>query len=82
MFARRAIEEEYMGLDVEAGDHRHYFDITPLILLVGIVFAIMRFVGVGTNNQALYIFGAIAAVIFLGLSRLLYNLPRESRRIG
>ncbi|MDF5712156.1 MAG: hypothetical protein PUP90_31900 [Nostoc sp. S4] len=40
----------------------------------------MRFIGLGTSDQALYIFAGIAAAIFLGLSRLLYNLPRESQR--
>ncbi|BAZ36616.1 hypothetical protein NIES4101_25350 (plasmid) [Calothrix sp. NIES-4101] len=81
MLAIRAIEEEYLGLEVEGADHDRYFDITPLILLVGIVFVVMRFIGLGTNNQALYIFGGIAAAVFLGVGRLLYTLPRESRRI-
>ncbi|MBD2666678.1 ATP-binding protein [Richelia sinica] len=81
MLAARAVDEEYLGLEIEGADHRRYFDITPLILLAGIVFVIMRFIGLGTSDQALYIFGGIAAAIFLGLSRLLYNLPRESQRI-
>lgn len=81
MLAIRAVDEEYLGLEVEAGDHRRYFDITPLILLAGIAFVVMRFIGLGTNDQALYIFGGIAAAVFLGVSRLLYNLPRESGRI-
>ena len=81
MLAARAVDEEYLGLDVESGDHRRYFDITPLILLAGIAFVIMRFIGLGTGDQALYIFGGIAAAVFLGLSRLLYNLPPEDRRI-
>ncbi|YAF99279.1 MAG: AAA family ATPase (plasmid) [Nodularia sp. CChRGM 3473] len=81
MLAMRAVDEEYLGLEIEGADHRRYFDITPLILLAGIAFVIMRFIGLGTNDQALYIFGGIAAAIFLGLSRLLYNLPRESQRI-
>jgi hypothetical protein len=81
MLAIRAIDEEYLGLEVEGADHDRYFDITPLILLMGIVFVVMRFIGLGTNNQALYIFGGIAAAVFLGVGRLLYTLPRESRRI-
>jgi AAA domain len=81
MLAKRAVEEEHLGLDVEGADHRRYFDITPLILLGGITFVVMRFIGLGTNNQALYIFSGIAAAIFLGVSRLLYSLPRESTRI-
>lgn len=79
--AERAINEEYLGIEVEAGDHNRYFDITPLILLVGIVFVVMRFIGLGTSNQALYIFGGIAAAVFIGISRLLYSLPPESKRI-
>jgi len=82
MLAIRAIEEEYLGLDIEGADHRRYFDITPLILVLGVVFMIMRFIGLGTSDQALYIFSGIAAAIFLGLSRLLYNLPGENRRMG
>ena len=81
MLAIRAIDEEYLGLDVEAGDHRRYFDITPLILLAGVGFVVMRFIGLGTNDRALYIFSGIAAAVFLGLSRLLYNLPSEDKRI-
>ncbi len=81
MLAQRVIDEEYLGLDIEAGDHRRYADATPLVLLVGVCFVVIRFIGLGTSNQALYIFGGVLAAIFLGVSRLLYNLPRESRRI-
>jgi hypothetical protein len=81
MFAQRAVEEEYLGLEVEGADHRRYLDITPFILLAGVGFVVMRSIGLGTNNQALYIFSSIAAALFLGVSRLFYNLPRESRRI-
>ena len=72
MLAIRSIEEEYLGLDIEGADHRRYFDITPLILVVGVIFIIMRFIGLGTNNQSLYIFGGISAAVFLGLFRLFY----------
>ena len=81
MLAIRAVDEEYLGLEIEGADHRRYFDITPLILIIGVIFVIMRFIGKGTNDQALYIFGGIAAAIFMGLSRIMYNLPRENQRI-
>ena len=81
MLAIRAIEEEYLGIEIEGADHRRYFDITPLMLIAGVFFVIMRFIGLGTNNQALYIFSGISAAVFLGVSRLLYSLPREDRRI-
>jgi ABC-type dipeptide/oligopeptide/nickel transport system ATPase subunit len=81
MLAQKAIDEEYLGLEVEGADHNRYLDVTPLIVLVGVGFMVLRFVGLGTNNHALYIFSGIGAAIFLGVSRLLYNLPQESRRI-
>ena len=81
MLAVRVIDEEYLGLDIEGGDHHRYVDGTPLLLLVGIIFVVFRFIGLGTSNQALYIFGGIAAAVFLGVSRLLYSLPKDSRRI-
>ncbi|MEA5595709.1 AAA family ATPase [Rivularia sp. UHCC 0363] len=81
MLAIRAVEEEYLGLEFEGADHNRYFDITPFILFAGIIFMVMKFIGVGMNDQSLYIFSSILASIFLGLSRLLYKLPRESQRL-
>lgn len=81
MLAIRVIDEEYIGLDIEAGDHRRYADATPLLLLVGVFFVVIRFIGLGTGDQALYVFGGIVAAIFLGISRLMHYLPRESKRI-
>lgn len=79
--AAKTIEEEYLGLDIEAGDHRRYIDGTPLLLLIGVGFVVIRFIGLGTNNQALYVFAGIFAAVFLGVSRLLYYLPGDGRRI-
>ena len=82
MLAKRAIEEGFLGIQNEAGDHGRYFDITPLLLLVGIVFICYRFIGLGTGNQSLYILAGIGGAIFLGVARLSYYLPKESRRIS
>ncbi|WP_243418706.1 ATP-binding protein [Synechocystis sp. PCC 6803] len=82
MLAKRAVEEGFLGIQNEAGDHGRYFDITPLLLLVGIVFICYRFIGLGTGNQSLYILAGIGGAIFLGVARLSYYLPKESRRIS
>jgi hypothetical protein len=81
MLAIRAIDEEYLGLDIEAGDHKRYLDITPLILLLGTGFFVMRFVALGANNPTLYVMTGAVGALFLGISRVLYGLPKESRRI-
>ena len=81
MLAQRAIDEEYLGLEVETADHGRYIDITPFILVVGVIFMVFKFIGRGTDDRTLYLFSGIGGAIFMGLSRLLYNLPPESRRI-
>ncbi|MDF5724993.1 MAG: hypothetical protein PUP91_31985 [Rhizonema sp. PD37] len=81
MLAQRVIDEEYLGLEFEGADHNQYLDITPLILIAGVGFIVLRFIGLGTNNHNLYIASGIGAAVFLGFSRLLYNLPQESKRI-
>ena len=81
MLAKRVIEEEYLGLDVEAGDHHRYFDLTPLILLVAVVLMVMRFFTLGLNNPSLYIMTAMFGTLMMGISRVLYRLPKESQRI-
>jgi hypothetical protein len=78
MLAQRAIDEEYLGLEVETSDHRRYVDLTPMILSLGLVFMVLRFIGLGTDNRSLYLLSGIGAVIFMGFSRVLYVLPKES----
>ena len=81
MLAQRAINEEYLGLEIEVADHGRYVDITPFILIAGIVFMVLRFIGRGTDDRTLYLISGIGGVVFMGFSRLLYNLPQESRRV-
>jgi hypothetical protein len=80
--AERAIDEELIGTSIEGGDHGLYFDITPLIAMIGVIFICLRFIGLGTNNQALYIFSGIGAACFMGFTLAVRSLPKESRRIG
>ena len=81
MMAQRVIDEEYLGLEVETGDHTRYFDMTPVILLVGVVFAVMRFMALGTHNSALYILTGAGGALFMGASYAMRALPKEGRKI-
>lgn len=81
LLAQRAVEEEMLGIDQETSDSDIYRDITPLIMLVGVIFVCYRFIGLGTNNQSLYIMAGIGAAVFIGLFRILSSLPKESKRI-
>jgi hypothetical protein len=81
MLAQRIIEEEYLGLDPETGDHSRYFDITPLILLLGAVFIVIRFIALGTSNPTLYILAGSIGALTLTFGRVLSAMPKDSRRI-
>jgi len=82
LLAIRAIEEEYLGVEMEGGDHQRYADATPIILFAGTIFIVIRFIGLGTKQFNVYLFASIAGSIFLGISRLMYHLPKENKRIG
>jgi len=58
-----AIQEPYL--------QRKYFDLTPIVLLSIASFAVLRFIGLGTNDTLLYIIGGIAFIVFMAFSRLL-----------
>ncbi|MDX1920074.1 MAG: ATP-binding protein [Candidatus Caenarcaniphilales bacterium] len=50
---------------------RKYFDLTPVVILGVASFAVLRFIGLGTNDTLLYIMGGIAFVIFMAFSRIM-----------
>jgi AAA domain len=80
--ACKAIDEEYLGLDVEVGDRADYFDVTPLIILLGTVFVMARFFAIGTDNRLLYVFAGMGGALLLGLSYMLRSLPKDSKRVN
>jgi energy-coupling factor transporter ATP-binding protein EcfA2 len=82
MLAQRAIKEEHIGLEVEAGDHKRYIDITPLILAIGVLLIAVRFLARGIDDKTLYIISGVGGALFMGFSRVFYSLPKEGRRMG
>lgn len=82
--ARRIIEEFYLGIgsDEEASDAINiYFDAAPLVLILGIIIVSMRFVALGINNPEMYIFAGVGSTIFIFISKLLFRIPPDSRRV-
>jgi hypothetical protein len=80
--AVKAIDEEYLGLDVEAGDRGDYFDVTPLLILLGTGFVMARFFAIGTDNRLLYVFAGMGGALLLGVSYMLRSLPKDSKRVN
>lgn len=82
MLAKRAIQEEYLGLPNTDPDHTQWIDGTPF-LIAGIAwFTVVRFLGLGFGSTSLYLLGGILTVA-VGIVRLIfYSLPRKSARLG
>jgi len=57
MFARRAVNEEYLGLEDQAPDHDQWIDITPFIIAALMCLVVVRFLGLGPNSKTLYLVG-------------------------
>jgi hypothetical protein len=80
--AIRSIDEEYLGLEVEAGDRGDYFDITPLLIAAATGFVMLRFFAIGTDSRLLYVVAGMCGALFIGLTHLLRSLPKESKKIN
>ena len=74
MLARKVIRNEALGLNQKAKpEHSQYLDISPIIISSLMAFGIVRFIGMGTGNKGLYIFGGIsliAAMMFKQLGQI------------
>jgi hypothetical protein len=80
--AIRSIDEEYLGLDVEGGDRGDYFDVTPLLILLGTGFVMLRFFAVGTDNRLLYVIAGMCGALLIGVTYMLRSLPKDSKRVS
>jgi len=70
LLARKVIQEESLGINKRKPQHTQYVVIMPIIVACLMSFGIIRFVGMGTNNKALYIFGGASLVAGMTLKQL------------
>ena len=81
--AKRVIHEELMGIgDEMSTDHRQYIDGTPFLIASLSAISIVRFIGIGMGDKALYMVGGIAMILAMTLRTLFYSLNRKSTRLG
>lgn len=83
--AKRVVHEELMGLSdsSEAGDHRQYIDGTPFLMAAIMTVGVVRFIGMGLGDKALYIVGGVASLLAILLRAVFYQANRGSRtRLG
>jgi GTPase SAR1 family protein len=55
---------------------RKYFDLTPIVFFAIAGFAVLRFIGIGTNDTLLYIIGGIAFILSMAFGRLMLKAWR------
>lgn len=81
--AKRVVHEELLGIGEEMStDHRQYIDGTPFLIAGLSAVGIIRFIGIGLGDKALYIVGGVATLLALTLRTLFYSLNRKSTRLG
>jgi hypothetical protein len=81
MLARKIIKQEKLGLTQDKPEHTQYVVIMPVIIAMLFSFAIVRFVGLGTGNQGLYITGGVCLVSGMALKQL-GNVRGARKRLG
>jgi hypothetical protein len=81
MLAKKIIKNEALGLKQEKPEHTQYVVIMPIILACLMSFGIVRFIGMGTGNKSLYIFGGVSLVAGLTLKQL-GSIKGARKRLG
>lgn len=80
--ARRLVRETALGIAaVETGEHYQYVDGTPFLIALLSVVGVVRFIGLGLGDKALYVLGGIATVMVMGVRALLYAVNRRKRTL-
>ncbi|WP_346293964.1 hypothetical protein [Sphaerothrix gracilis] len=70
MLARKVVRQERLGIRHQKPEHTQYLVIMPIIVAALMAFGIVRFIGMGTQNKSLYIFGGTALVTGMALKQL------------
>ena len=81
MLARKIIKNEALGLKQSKPEHTQYVVIMPIILALLMSFGIIRFIGMGTGNKSLYIFGGVSLVSGMTLKQL-GSIKGARKRLG
>ncbi len=71
MLARKVIKNHKLGLNKQQKpEHTQYLVIMPILIAILMSFGIIRFIGMGTGNKGLYIFGGVTLVAGMTLKQL------------
>lgn len=80
--AKRLIRETALGIaEVQTSEHYQYVDGTPLLVMLLSLVGVVRFVGLGLGDKALYILGGILTLIAVGIRAMLFAANRGAKGI-
>ena len=78
--ARKVIKNRALGIK-QKSEHTQYINIMPIFFAVMVFFTVLRFVGMGTRNKPLYIFGGVAVAGLMGAKQL-GSIKGSQKRLG
>ncbi len=71
MLARKVVRNERLGLNKEASSHHTQYVVRmPILIACLMAFGVVRFIGMGTKNKSLYIFGGVALIAGMTMKQL------------
>ncbi|MEM9485412.1 MAG: hypothetical protein AAGA83_17195, partial [Cyanobacteria bacterium P01_F01_bin.116] len=71
MLARKVVAGERAGLNKQSKpEHTQYVVIMPILIACLMAFGVVRFIGLGTRNRSLYIFGGTALVAGMAMKQV------------
>ena len=79
--AVRVVQEEYLQLQHIAPDHTRFIDATPFVLAIAGGMVMLRYIGLGTGNQNLYLLGGMSTAFIIVFRGLLYQVPKRGSRL-
>lgn len=70
MLAHKMVRQRRLGIKHQRPEHTQYVVIMPIIVAALLAFGVVRFIGMGTGNKSLYIFGGTTLVAGMALKQL------------
>ncbi|NEQ49549.1 MAG: hypothetical protein F6K11_05365 [Leptolyngbya sp. SIO3F4] len=71
MLAKKVVRNERLGMSHRANpQHTQYVVIMPIVIACLMAFGVVRFIGMGTRNKSLYIFGGCALIAGMTLKQV------------
>lgn len=81
LVARQVVKRRSLGIKDERSEHTQYVNVTPLWLAFLAGFAAMKFVGMGTGQKDVQVFGGLAFMLLMSLKQL-GQIKGSRRKLG